>query len=73
MKRRTAEMLGSPAYIDALLGTGIHIGRYSRAQTFAVAALITGARIKDATLQITLQWHLSMARLEQLRLKCAAF
>lgn len=65
-------MLGSPAYVDALLGTGICIGRDSRAQALAIAALITGTRIEDATLQITLQWNLRMAGLEKLGLQGAA-
>jgi len=61
-------MLGPPANVDALLGTGIRVGCHGGAQTFAVASLIAGTGVEDAALPVTLQGNLGMALLEQIRL-----
>jgi len=65
-------MLGPPANVDALLGTGICVGSHGGAQALAVASLIAGTGVEDAALPVTLQGNLGMALLEQIRLQSPA-
>jgi len=65
-------MLGPPANVDALLGTGIRVGSHGGAQALAVASLIAGTGVEDAALPVTLQRNLGMALLKKIRLKSPA-
>lgn len=65
----TAEVLRSPTNLDTLLGASMSICRHRCAQAFTVAALVAGAGIKDATLQIALKRYFGMAGRKKVRLQ----
>lgn len=62
----TTEVRRTPTNVDAVLGAGVCIGSHRCAQTLAIAALIAGARIENATFQVLLNRHFSVAILRKI-------